>query len=150
MNDVLKILLSLSLSGSLLILMLFFCKLFFRDKISRQWQYYIWLVVIARLLLPVTPDVSPIGNLVNLMEQNVIQRDTESNETDENKIDQTYDIVNFDDSADLPIDEQLPETPLQNKGISVLLQNSRVLKLVSTDKAINGPSGWTMFSIIFF
>lgn len=53
MNDVLKIFLSLSLSGSLMILILFLCGRFWKDKISRQWQYYIWLVwlIIAFVLL---------------------------------------------------------------------------------------------------
>lgn len=58
MNDVLKTFLSLSLSGSLVILILFLCRLFWKDKVSRQWQYYIWLIVIARLLLPFAPENS--------------------------------------------------------------------------------------------
>lgn len=27
-----------------------------QDKVSRQWQYYIWLIVILRLLLPFGPE----------------------------------------------------------------------------------------------
>ena len=50
MNTILKIFLSMSLSGSLLILALFAAKHFWKDKISRQWQYYIWFVVVLRLL----------------------------------------------------------------------------------------------------
>ena len=56
MNTVLKIFLFLSFSGSLLILALLLGKRFFRDKISRQWQYYVWLVVVLRLLLPFGPE----------------------------------------------------------------------------------------------
>ena len=44
MNAVLKIFLSMSVSGSLLILVLLLGKRLLKDKISRQWQYYIWLV----------------------------------------------------------------------------------------------------------
>lgn len=61
MNDLLKIVLSLSLSGSLLILVLFFCKPFIKSKLSRQWQYYVWIIVVARLLLP----FAPAGNLMD-------------------------------------------------------------------------------------
>lgn len=50
MNTVLKIFLSMSCSGGLLILALLFGKRFLKDKVSRQWQYYIWLVVVLRLL----------------------------------------------------------------------------------------------------
>lgn len=50
--------LSMSLSGALLILVLLLCKPLYKDKISKKWQYYIWLVVIAKLLLPLTPKVN--------------------------------------------------------------------------------------------
>ena len=52
MNMVLKLFLSMSCSGALLILVLLLGKRFLKDKISRQWQYYIWLIVIMRFLLP--------------------------------------------------------------------------------------------------
>ena len=58
MNVALKIFLSMSFSGGLLILALLLGKRFLKDKISRQWQYYIWLIVLLRLLLPFGPEVS--------------------------------------------------------------------------------------------
>ena len=63
MNGVLLLVLSLSLSGGLLILVLLLCGPLLRGRVSRRWQYYIWLVVIARLLLPLTPEVSLMGSL---------------------------------------------------------------------------------------
>ena len=63
MSVVMKIVFSLSLSGSALILILFFCKPLFKERFSRQWQYYIWLVVIARLMLPIAPEMSVVGTL---------------------------------------------------------------------------------------
>lgn len=65
MNDILKLFFSMSLSGSLLILALFLAKPLYRERTSRQWQYYVWLIVIARLLLPFSPlgtTNSPIKN----------------------------------------------------------------------------------------
>ena len=47
MNALWKVFLSMSLSGSLLILVLFLGKHFWKDKISRQWQYYIWLAALT-------------------------------------------------------------------------------------------------------
>ncbi len=61
MNTVLKIFLSMSVSGSLLILLLLLGKRFLQNKISRQWQYYIWLIVVLRLLLPFGPETSLMG-----------------------------------------------------------------------------------------
>lgn len=52
MNEILKVVLSLSISGTLLFLLLFLPQSLFKERLSKQWQYYIWLVVIARLLFP--------------------------------------------------------------------------------------------------
>ncbi len=54
MDCFIKVLLSLSVSGAFLVFILFMLKPFYRDKTSQKWQYYIWLVVIARLLFPFT------------------------------------------------------------------------------------------------
>lgn len=63
MNEIFKIVLSLSVSGSFLILFLFLFKPLFRSRINKRWQYYIWLIVIMHLLLPFTPEQSPVGVL---------------------------------------------------------------------------------------
>ena len=63
MNDLLKIVLSLSLSGTLLSILLFIGKKLYREKTSHRWKYYIWLIVLARLLIPLTPDISLIGTI---------------------------------------------------------------------------------------
>ena len=62
MNTLLKLWVSLSLSGSVLILALQLLRPLVR-RLSKRWQYYIWLVVLARLLLPFTPDTSLMGTL---------------------------------------------------------------------------------------
>lgn len=76
MNEILKIVLSLSFSGSLLILVLLLCKPLFRNRISKRWQYYIWLVIIARLLLPFAPETSPVGTLFHKVDRIIVQADT--------------------------------------------------------------------------
>lgn len=63
MNELLKVVLSLSVSGSLPLLLLLLGRPLYRDRLSKGWQYYIWLVVVARLLLPLSPEVSPVGAL---------------------------------------------------------------------------------------
>ena len=73
MNAVLKIFLSMSFSGSLLILALLLGKRFLKNKISRQWQYYIWLVVVLRLLLPFGPEVSLMGKAYQTVDQAISQ-----------------------------------------------------------------------------
>ncbi len=56
MNTFLEVFMSMSLSGALLILVLLAGKRFWQDKLSRQWQYYIWIIVIWRLLVPFAPE----------------------------------------------------------------------------------------------
>ncbi len=73
MNMILKTFLSMSLSGSLLILALFAAKHFWKDKISRQWQYYIWFVVVLRLLLPFGPETNLMGKTYQAIDQAITQ-----------------------------------------------------------------------------
>jgi len=63
MNDVLFVFLSLSVSGSILALILLALKPLVKIKLSQTWQYYIWLIVIFRFLLPFTPQISVVGEL---------------------------------------------------------------------------------------
>lgn len=75
MNEILKTVCSLSLSGSLLMLALYAARPFYKKWLSKRWQYYIWLVVIARLLLPVAPENSLMGILFRGMESVSVQTD---------------------------------------------------------------------------
>lgn len=63
MNEFMKILLSMSVSGTLLLLLVSGLKLLYKNKFSRRWQYYIWIIVVFRFLLPFTPTGMNIGNL---------------------------------------------------------------------------------------
>lgn len=63
MNRMFLTVLSMSVSGALLILGLLFISWLLRTKCSRRWQYYIWLLVIARLLLPFGPEISLMGRV---------------------------------------------------------------------------------------
>lgn len=63
MNEFIKILLSLSVSGALLLLLVLGLKPLYKSKFSRRWQYYIWIVVALRFLLPFTPNTTIVGSL---------------------------------------------------------------------------------------
>ena len=63
MNSVLVVFLSLSVSGSILALILLMLKPLVKNRLSQTWQYYIWLIVILRFLLPFTPQISVVGEL---------------------------------------------------------------------------------------
>ena len=62
-GTVISVLLSLSLSGSLVILLLFsICRLL-KKRLSYRWQYYIWIVVVIRFILPIAPEENLMGRL---------------------------------------------------------------------------------------
>lgn len=62
MNEVFKTAVSLSVSGTLLMALLFLIRMASKKWTSKRWRYYIWLLVIARLLLPFSPQTSIVGN----------------------------------------------------------------------------------------
>lgn len=61
MSENLKLILSLSISASIIALIIFTLKPFIKDKISKSWQYYIWLIVVVRLITPFSIET----NIVN-------------------------------------------------------------------------------------
>ncbi len=63
MNEFMKILLSLSVSGTLLLLLILGLKPLYKNRFSKCWQYYIWIIVALRFLLPFTPDTTIVGGL---------------------------------------------------------------------------------------
>ncbi len=73
MTAVLKTVLSMSVSGGLLIAALLLGKRVWKDRVSRQWQYYIWLAVLLRLLLPFTPEISLLGGTFQAIDRAVTQ-----------------------------------------------------------------------------
>ena len=73
MHTILKVFLSMSCSGALLILALFLLKRVLKNKISRQWQYYIWLVAVLRLLLPFGLEISLLGKVYQALDQTITE-----------------------------------------------------------------------------
>lgn len=69
MREFMMILLSLSLSGTLLFMLIYCTAPFYRNKLSRRWQYYIWLIVVLRFLLPFTTENTVTGYLFRGVEQ---------------------------------------------------------------------------------
>ncbi len=63
MSNIFKEVLSMSLSGATLILLLFLLKPVLRERFSKAWQYYIWIIVLIRLLLPFSPEYGIVDNL---------------------------------------------------------------------------------------
>ena len=79
MNEFMKVLLSLSVSGTLLLLLILVWKPLYKTKFSKRWQYYIWIIVALRFLLPFTPDTTIVGSLFEKSGTTVITNEIPTN-----------------------------------------------------------------------
>lgn len=60
-----------SIKGSFLVMSILLVKLLFRDKLGAKWHYYIWFLLLARLIIPVVPRSSiSIFNLFSISNEN--------------------------------------------------------------------------------
>ncbi|MBU3192276.1 DUF4825 domain-containing protein [Clostridium bowmanii] len=63
MSTTVKLILSLSLSGSILAMVIFLIKPFIKHKLFKFIQYYIWIVVLLRLIVPFSLETSIMNKL---------------------------------------------------------------------------------------
>ncbi len=64
MNEFMKLLLTMSVSGTLLLLLILGLIRLYKNKFSRRWQYYICLIAVLRFLIPFTPGTINVGRLL--------------------------------------------------------------------------------------
>lgn len=81
MNDMIRMILFLSVSGTLLTLLLLVLKRLLQNKFSKKWHYYIWIIVILRLIIP-------IGLPINIFTNGIITK------ADQSKINVNESFVN--------------------------------------------------------
>jgi beta-lactamase regulating signal transducer with metallopeptidase domain len=68
MSELMRTLISMSLSGAVVTVVLLVMKPLTRKHLSQRWQYYVWLLVVLRLLLPLAPTVTvPSGTLPSVL-----------------------------------------------------------------------------------
>lgn len=73
MNDLFITFLSLSVAGTFLIFILLCLKPIYKNKLCKRWQYYIWIIVVARFLLPFAPKINLVGSCFTAIDTQVIQ-----------------------------------------------------------------------------
>ena len=128
-DSFLNVFLAMSFSGTLWIVVLLAGKRFWQDKISRQWQYYIWLIVILRLLLPFAPE----WNLMETARQTIgqVRSQTTTPVQSQSLINQSKDVDLV--AVNTPQDIEKPDSPAQdNKKRTSPLQGKKMLKNLMT------------------
>jgi len=73
MSEIVKLLLSLSLSGSILAVLVFAVKPFIKHKLSKSIQYYIWIVVLLRLTIPFSFETSIMNGIFYGSQTSVVE-----------------------------------------------------------------------------
>ncbi len=58
MSDFVTTIFFLSILGSILSIIVLSINLMIKNKVSKSWQYYIWLIVILRFLIPIFPKIN--------------------------------------------------------------------------------------------
>lgn len=121
MNDILRIIISLSISGSFMALLLLIGKPVFTKHLSKSCYYYIWFLVLFRLVIPFSVNQSimnqifnnvsyPYTNSVkiinNTIEQGNLEHITNSKNGD--------DIIKLDKSQQNIIENNQMNTPIKN------------------------------------
>ncbi|MDE7429311.1 MAG: M56 family metallopeptidase [Lachnospiraceae bacterium] len=67
MEQIFRVILSLSISGGLVGLLILLCRPVTRRFFAKRWTYYLWLLVLVRLLVPVHGDINLMGRLSTMM-----------------------------------------------------------------------------------
>jgi beta-lactamase regulating signal transducer with metallopeptidase domain len=71
-SDLFMVCLSLSLAATVIAGLIYVVQKVANKRLTQTWKYYIWLIVLFRLVIPVTPEGSLIGTLFSpLQEQNL-------------------------------------------------------------------------------
>lgn len=65
MEKLFKIILSLSISGSLMAAMIIMAKIAFNKRLSAHWHYYIWFLLMLRLMIPYSSELIVISPEIN-------------------------------------------------------------------------------------
>ncbi|HOJ11557.1 MAG TPA: M56 family metallopeptidase [Clostridiales bacterium] len=108
MNEIIKLILSLSLSGSILAVLIFAVKPVIKHRLTKSIQYYIWIVVLLRFLLPFSFE----GSIMNKIFYGDQSSWTMSNQTIVQPMNGTSDNKNnTDNSSDFSDSHALSTLP---------------------------------------
>lgn len=137
LQEVFKVILSLSLMGSIVAAAIFLLKRLFGKRLSPGWHYYIWMLLVLRLTLPYTPQIPlpgisfssymPIHDFSPYKPEIKAEGDTllppkQGNNTSETKV-----IENAPGGAQVPRDESTGRTVVQEEARGL---NYRIVSIV--------------------
>ncbi|HEX3076455.1 MAG TPA: M56 family metallopeptidase [Lachnospiraceae bacterium] len=140
MSIVLKLIISLSLSGSMIAILFFLFKPLLRYRLSKTWQYYIWLVVLFRMLVPYTIQMNLVGTMLQWVEKTtVLQEDKQYSEDAKYQGQSQEEAVYQGERQDFNQEESRNEEKAWNKD-ETQLQSDRI---DNSEDSVQGSSDIT-------
>lgn len=126
MNDIVLIVLSLSISGSIMALFLFIGKTIFKKHLSKGCLYYIWILVLLRLAIPFSFDQSITNQLFNSVSSktNIENAITVNNAMIQNNSEQLTDSTGTDEIASS--DKSQQSKLVKNQVNTVVKNNAKI------------------------
>lgn len=105
-------LLSLSVSGSVLSVLLIFAARLFKNRVSKAFSYYIWIIVLIRLVVPLSSHVNIVGGLFAPVRESAAVFETSSQTSDaeaaETTVSSAASVIGAQKASDA---ETAPEKP---------------------------------------
>lgn len=109
--DIFEIILLSSLIGSIIVAMILITKLIFKNTLNSIFHYYIWLILLIKLIIPFGPQVSL--NISNIYENFYIQSTTNENTED-------LQISTSNQSKDTNSDDSLLTNSFQDSNKNII------------------------------
>ncbi len=128
MNDVVRIVLSLSLSASFMALLLFAGKPILKKHVSKAFSYYIWTLVLLRLVIPFSFDQSAMNQLFN---SDFFNPHSKNEITVDNEIvqDRSEQLIDSREAFERVGRDKSQQSMIENDQVNVMVNNNKIISV---------------------
>lgn len=123
MDDIVKLILSLSLSGSIIAVIIFGVKPLIKNRFSKSIQYYMWIVVLLRLIVPFSFETSIMNSI--FYSNNTIDEMATLPEV-QSPVNTVKNVDSFDSGNEVSVDKNItqPFLSTEQTGFLDILKNN--------------------------
>ncbi|WP_461207154.1 M56 family metallopeptidase [Clostridium sp. DL1XJH146] len=117
---------SLSIMGSVLALVIIVFKTIFKNRINAKWHYYIWVLLIIRLIIPYAPESSfSIFNMVSPIMQNSEVSEDNSGNFDVATLDSIKGEAEFTSNENITLNNSSQQN-IRNNDLSTTIKKDNI------------------------
>lgn len=159
MSDLFIVWLSLSLSATLIAGLIYLVQKLAAKRLTPTWKYYIWLIVLFRLLIPVAPEGSLVGNLFTPLQEQSVKIDsilTNVNEANsaQQQQQQQQPLMSGETGVNVSTSTTAEASPLEGVNLNDYTNEDVINSASHTPISTNSPSyfwsfAWKSLSMIW-